>query len=92
MSIFLIKIETKRYFIKESLLAPDLSSRYIGPNRILHVTGYKKVASLKIGKGRTGAMPKIDSENQFLAQIKGHNSLLCTYLSKFTHLQSQDTP
>ena len=45
-----------KYFIMESLLAPDLPtqflpSRYNGPTRILHVTGwvYKEVARLKIG-------------------------------------------
>ena len=63
---------------KESLLAPDLPSRDNGPNRILHVTGwvYKEAASLKIGKGRTGAMPRIYSKNKFLTQIKAHNSVL----------------
>ena len=40
----------------------------------------------KIGK----KMPKIESENKFLTSIKGYK--LCTYLSKFTHLQSQNTP
>ena len=39
----------------------------------------------KIGKG----MPKIEIGNKFLTSIKGRYS---TYLPKFTHLQSHDTP
>ena len=35
-------------------------------------------------------MPKIESENKFLTSIKGYNSELI--LSKFTHLQYQNTP
>ena len=40
----------------------------------------------KIGK----EMPKIESENKFITSIKGYNSVLI--LSKFTHLQYQNTP
>ena len=40
----------------------------------------------KFGKG----MPKIESENPDSNVNQG--PLLCTYLPKLTHLQSQDTP